>query len=202
MLALMLFVVVVGIAIISVSIMPVGVVSAQQPTGVLPTVTGTPKGPVISVRPQEQDQVNVRAGPGTTYPKVGVLIIGQQMPAKGRSVGGDWIMIEYPGVLGGIGWVYAPLVTLLGGEVPIVEPPPTPTPLHTPTIDPTLAARFIVTNVPTRLPTFTEPPPLILPTLSEGSTAGIGGGVPMGLVIIILAAGGIIVGLFSIAQGR
>ena len=175
---------------------------AQQPTAELPTVTGTPEGPVVVVRPQEQDQINVRAGPGTTYPKVGVLIIGQQAAAKGRSAGGEWIMIEYSGVQGSTAWVYAPLVSLQGGELPIMEPPPTPTPLYTPTIDPTLAARFVVTSAPTSLPTFTEPAPLKIPTYDQPSTSGLSGRVPMGLVIIVLAAGGIFIGLFTLAQRR
>jgi uncharacterized protein YraI len=178
------------------------IVLAQQPTIAVATVTGTPEGPVISVRPQEQDQVNVREGPGTTYPKVGVLLIGQTLPAKGKSAGGDWIMIEYPGVPGGTAWVYAPLVNLSGGELPIIEPPPTPTPMYTPTIDPTLAARFVITTQPTRFPTYTAPPPLNIPTIQAEPKSILPTGIPMGLIIIILFAGGLFIGLFTLAQGR
>ena len=179
-----------------------GFVQAQQPTIALATVTGTPEGPTVSVRAQEQDQVNVREGPGTTYPKVGVLLIGQTLAAKGKAVGGDWIQIEYPGVPGGLAWVYAPLVNLSGGELPIIEPPPTPTPMFTPTIDPTLAARFVVTTEPTRLPTFTAPPPLNIPTFQGETQEQMLTGIPMGLLIIILFAGGLFIGLFALAQGR
>lgn len=185
----------------SLLLLPETNVIAQQPTVAIPTVTGTPQGPVVSVRAQEQDQINIRSGPGTTYPKVGVLIINQTVPAKGRSVGGDWIMVEYPGVDGGVAWVYAPLVTLSGGELPIVEPPSTPTPLYTPTIDPTLAARFVVTAQPTRMPTFTPPSPLVIPEFEENSSLELPGNVPMGLVILVLGAGGIFIGLFTLAQG-
>lgn len=174
---------------------------AQLPTVAIATVTGTPTGAFITVK-MDQEQINVRSGPNTNYPKVGVLLPGQTAPAKGRSEGGLWIMIEYAGVPGGTAWVYAALVNLSGGNLPIVEPPPLPTAQYTQTIDPTLAAQFIVTSVPTRLPTYTAPPPLSIPTFVDQSAGTQGGGVPMGLVIIILAGVGLIVGLFSLSQGR
>lgn len=176
---------------------------AQMPTVDIPTVTGTPTGPMITVKSDaDQNQVNVRSGPGTYYDKVGVLLAGQQAPAKGKSVGGEWIWIVYPGVAGGSAWIYAPLVDLSPGNLPIVEPPPTPTPLVTPTIDPTLAAQFVITVAPTRLPTFTEPPPLTIPTFTVRDAVSAPGGVPMGLIIFFLAGMGVLVGLFTIAQRR
>ncbi len=114
-------------------------------------------------RDVDQEQVNVRAGPSTNYDIVGVLIVGQEVPALGRTVGGDWVQIAYPGVPEGVAWVYSPLVSV-SSDLPIVEPPPTPTPQTTPTIDPTLAAQFINEIPPTGLPTFTPPPPLVIPT--------------------------------------
>jgi hypothetical protein len=162
------------------------------------TVTGTPTGQFITVR-LDQEQINVRGGPGTAYPKVGVLLAGQQAPAKGVSSGGDWIMIEYQGIPGGLAWVYSPLVDPPKGQLPVVEPPPTPTPLYTPTIDPTLAAQFIVTSAPTRLPTFTPPPPLAIPTF-QAVAPGVASRLPMGLVIIVTIAIGIFLGLVSLFQ--
>ena len=74
-------------------------------------------------------RLNVRTGPGTDYDSIGVLIAGQVVPALGRSGGGSWIKIVYAGVADGVGWVYSPLVTLIeGGDLPVVEPPPTATP--------------------------------------------------------------------------
>lgn len=175
-------------------------VNPQQPTVALATVTGTPVGVTIIVK-MDQDHINVRSGPNVQYANVGVLLAGQEVPAKGRSVGGDWILIEYPGAPGNLGWVYSPLVDTKGGSLPVVEPPPTPTPAVTNTIDPTLAAQFIVTTVPTRLPTFTPPPPLVIPTFTSVNGMG-GAGLPMGLVIVALAALGIFLGLFALAQGR
>ncbi len=163
---------------------------AQQPTVAIPTVTGTPIGAIAVVYSEPEDQINVRSGPGTDYPKVGILLNRQQVPALGATPGGSWVQIIYPGVDGGVAWVYAPLVRIQG-ELPIVEPPPTPTPLVTPTIDPTLAAQFIVDIPATRLPTFTPPPPMVIPTFPAGESNTGTGGVPIGFVIIGLAVMGV-----------
>ena len=147
----------------------------QQPTVAVPTVTGTATGPIAVVYSDPEEQINVRSGPGLDYPKVGVLLNRQQVPALGRTPGGTWVEIIYPGVEGGVAWVYAPLVQIQGGELPVVEPPPTPTPLVTPTVDPTLAAQFVVEIPPTRMPTFTPPPLLVIPTFpAEEITTGTG----------------------------
>jgi hypothetical protein len=177
-------------------------VSFQQPTGEIATVTSTPQGPMVTAREDGEAFVNLRSGPGLFYDKIGVLLAGQQVPAKGRSSGGDWILVEYPGVPGGVAWVYAPFVNLSPGELPMVEPPPTPTPLVTSTIDPTLAAQFVVTSEPTRLPTFTIPPPLVIPTYTVEARYGILSKIPLGLIIISFAAIGILLGLFALSQGR
>ena len=175
-------------------------VAAQQPTGSVPTVTSTPVGATINVTYPEQ--INVRSGPSSyLYTAIGVLLSGQVAPALGRSPGGDWIQIRYDGVPGNIGWVYAPLVGLsANANLAIVEPPPTPTPATTPTIDPTLAAAFIPQFTPTRLPTFTPSGILVIPTYeSVGERAG---GVPLGLVIVLLLLIGSYGGLISYLRGR
>jgi hypothetical protein len=100
-----------------------------------------------------------------------------------------------------VGWVYAYLVTVTG-NLPIVEPPPTPTPRVTPTIDPTLASQFIINVAPTRLPTFTPPPPLVVPTFTmvipDQSTARL----PMGFIIIGLGVVGLFGVIISLLRGR
>ena len=175
-------------------------VYAQQPTGAVPTVTGTPSGARVTVN-LDQDFVNVRSGPSSYfYPRVGVLLAGQSAPALGRSPGGDWIQIGYTGAPGNVGWVYAPNVSLLSaGFLPDVEAPPTPTPLATPTIDPTLAAAFIVAETPTRLPTFTPPAPLSIPTFVDETTEN-ASRIPMGLVIFGLMVVGILGALISMSR--
>jgi len=167
---------------------------AQQPTGSIATVTGTPIGSYIIVN-ADQDQINVRGGPGTDYAAVGVLVTGELVSAKGRSSAGLWIQIAYPGVQGGLAWVYSPLVTIFqANSLPIIEPPPTPTLRVTPTIDPTLAAQFVLEVPATRQPTFTAPPPLVIPVF-EQSTSSQPGGIPIGMYITALG----LLGLFGAA---
>lgn len=180
--------------LIYLTIAPVAIASPVkiQADTPFPTVTGTPMGPIIIV----PDQVNVRTCPSTNCDLVGVLIAGQRASAIGKSSGGDWIQIIYPGVPGNVAWVYSANVVLEAGQslLPIVEPPPTPTPRVTPTVDPTLAAQFNLGSVaPTRLPTFTPAPPIIQPTI-EPDRNGHGIGFPPILAIIAFS----VVGLFGL----
>jgi uncharacterized protein YraI len=164
--------------------------SNQQPTVNIPTVTGTVTGPIAIVYSDPEDQINVRSGPDVFYPKVGVLINRQEVPALARTEGGSWVMIVYPGVPEGVAWVYAPYVRVTG-ELPIVPKPPTPTPATTPTIDPTLASQFISEIPPTRKPTFTPAPPLVIPTFQAVDISSSTGGLPSGFIILGLASVGI-----------
>ncbi len=173
----------------------------QQPTVAIPTVTGTPTGPIAIVYADPEEQINVRSGPGTDYPKVGVLLNRQSVPALGATPGGSWVQILYPGVDEGVAWVYAPLVRV-DGVLPIVEPPPTPTPLVTPTIDPTLASQFIVDIPATRLPTFTPPPPLVIATFPANEVNTGAAGVPIGFVITGLTVIGIFGLIISLLRRR
>ncbi len=173
--------------------------AAQQPTGNIPTVTGTASGPFITVI--SPDGANVRTGPSSyDYAEIDWLPEKGTAPAIGRSPAQEWIQIVDLSVPGGVGWVYAPLVSLSPGFLPIVEPPPTATPRTTPTINPTYAAAFQVQTTPTRLPTFTPPPPLA--TLNFELAAKTGSLVPMGFVILGLALIGILGAVISFLRGR
>jgi uncharacterized protein YraI len=165
------------------------------------TVTSSPFGIMATVN-QDQEQINVRGGPSQDYPIVGVLQQGERVPALGRSIGGDWVEIAYPIVDGGVAWVYSYYVSISGGELPIIIPPPTPTPLVTPTIDPTLAAQFIIEIGPTRLPTFTQPAPVSIPTFSTDQSSNAGSGLPAGFIIIGLGVVGIFGLIISVFRGR
>jgi hypothetical protein len=148
-----------------------------------------------------EPEINIRSGPGRSYDTVGILGRGQWVLALGRTPGGDWIQIAYPGAPGGVAWVYAYLAEVTG-ELPIVMPPPTPTPRTTPTIDPTLAAQFIIEVPPTRLPTFTPPPPLTLPTFPPEMPVRGSGGQPIGLVIVTLGVIGMLGAVISLLRRR
>ena len=176
------------------------IAQAQQPTGSVPTVTGTPSGAIVTVF-QDLPFVNVRSGPSSYfYPRVGILLSNQSAPALGRSPGGDWIMIGYVGAPGNVGWIYSPNVSLLSQTfLPVVDAPPTPTPLATPTIDPTLAAAFIIPETPTRLPTFTPPAPLDIPLFVDESAAS-ANRFPMGLAIFSLGVIGLVGALISMVR--
>ncbi len=129
-------------------------VLAQQPTGSIPTVTGTPEGPIITVY-QNYPVIHVYAGPST-----------------------------FPGAI-----------------LPIIEVPATPTPFSTPTIDPTLAAAFIGQQTPTRLPTFTPPPPLDRPSFSDVPNTS-ATNIPAGLLILSLGLFGFFGAVISYLRGR
>ncbi|RJP54265.1 MAG: SH3 domain-containing protein [Anaerolineaceae bacterium] len=176
-------------------------VQAQQPTGSVPTVTGTPRGPYITVN-LDVDFVNVRSGPSEYfYPKIGILLRGQTAPALGRSPDGAWIQVYYVGVPGNTGWIYAPNVSLNStGFLPFVEPPPTPTPPATPTINPTLEAAFVQPQTPTRLPTFTPPAPVENLIFADNSEAA--SRVPLGLIVLVLGVVGILIAVISFLRGR
>lgn len=176
-------------------------VQAQQPTGSVPTVTGTPRGPYVTVN-LDLDFVNVRSGPSEYfYPKIGILMRGQSAPALARSTDGSWIQIYYLGVPGNVGWIYAPNVSLTSsGFLTIVEAPPTPTPPATPTINPTLEAAYIQPQTPTRLPTFTPPAPLENLVFTDNTDSA--SRVPLGLVVLSLMVVGVIIGVISFLRGR
>ena len=132
-------------------------------------VASTPSGIYIIVT--YTDQINIRGGPSTVYyPIVGHLLPGDIAPALGVSSGREWVQIAYPQAPGGVGWVYAIYVTLSGGEPLVVEVPATPTPPVTATINATLAAAFNFQPTPSRLPTFTPPPPLTVPQFTDVAT--------------------------------
>jgi hypothetical protein len=173
---------------------------AQMPTVDIPTVTSTPRGPyiVVNALTANDPQINVRAGPSVLTEQVGVLLVGQEAPALGKY--GDWVLIEYP-VPSGTAWVFGNLVSLFGGDLPEVEPPATSTPNATRTVDPTLAAQFLTTPLATRMPTFTEPAPLEVPTYTM-DTGAAAAGVPMGLIIVGLGSLGLFLIVIAVISGR
>lgn len=162
---------------------------AQAQSGVVVTVTYS-------------EPINVRGGPSTVYyPIVGRVFPGDVLPALGVSPGREWVQVSYPDAPGGVGWLYATYVTVSGGELKVVEPPPTSTPIATATINPTFAAAFIFQPTPSRMPTFTPPPPLVAPQFTDGAT-GRPVGLAPGMIVLLLVVIAIVVLMITFALNR
>jgi hypothetical protein len=173
---------------------------AQQPTGSIPTVTGTAVGATVKVY-ADRDIIEVYAGPDSyLYPPVGILVAGEEAPALGYSLDGDWIQIVYLGTPAGVGWIYAPYVSITPGfTLPVIAAPPTATPRVTPTINPTTAAAYGLQLTPERLPTFTQAAPVEVPEFGAESDGR--ARVPVGFLILVLALLGILGAIISFVRG-
>ena len=188
------------ISLLALFSLPARNVYAQQPTGSVPTVTGTPAGPFVTVY-SDQLFIDVYSGPSMyDYDRIGILASGEQAPALAHSLDGNWIEIVYLGVPGGKGWIYGPLVKISPGSLPKMAAPPTSTPLTTPTLNPTYVAAYGLNLEPTRLPTFTPPSPLEIPTFAPNT--GGGSKIPYGFVILIIAFIGILGAVISFLRGN
>ncbi len=79
--------------------------------------------------------LNVRQGPGTNYPVVGVLSQGDQVPLVGRNADSSWWAVAYGS---GTAWVFAGLTTTEGSteRLPLVAAPPPPPATNTPVVTP------------------------------------------------------------------
>ncbi len=77
-----------------------------------PTSTPRPK-PIVIIN----NNMNVRAGPGTNYSIIGAATLSQQFVITGKNPAGDWWEIDYNRKKG---WIYSPLVTAMNAErVPV-----------------------------------------------------------------------------------
>ncbi len=162
----------------------------------------------IEVLQTGEGDVNVRSGPGTDYVLVGVLVAGQTSPIVGRNPQGTWFEIKYVGGPGGLGWVYKPLVHVVGdlNTMPTIVPPPTPTllPTTTPAPGETQGTLFDSTATPilNRLPTFTAPAVALAPTLLPAQGLSSGGAFPPAVLIIVLFVLGTLGILLSLLRLR
>ncbi len=101
-----------------------------------PPDPATPTGRVVGTQ-----SLNIRSGPGTAFPVVGVARLGDEGELVGRSADGRWWAASVPTAPGGVGWASADFVLATNAEnVPVMQgpppPPPTPTPLPRPTATP------------------------------------------------------------------
>ncbi len=158
------------------------------------------------VRVEIFQQTNVRAGPGTMYDQVGVLIAGQTSEVLGRSPDSAWIKIVHIGAPEGTGWVFRELVNLVADlpTLATIEPPPTPTLPPTPTAEIFTTPDADGTQVaePNFLPTFTPPAAVVRPTLLpvQGTRQVVS--FPPAVLIIVLFVLGAFGGLVSLMRAR
>ncbi|MEZ4860763.1 MAG: SH3 domain-containing protein [Caldilineaceae bacterium] len=106
------------------------------PTGIMGRVTLT------------DNRLNLRAGPGTTYPIVGKAEPASTWQITGRSALDDWVQIESSDS-SGAAWAAAAYLSVIIGnlnDAPVItDLPPAPTPTATPLLAPTVAAAAATT---------------------------------------------------------
>lgn len=100
------------------------------PTTALPTVeilqTSTPSKPMISA----SQNTNCRSGPGSIWPIVSALMVGDTVEVRGKNDTGKWWYIEDPDSANDSCWVWTDTTTVVGNtsNLPIIPTPFTPTP--------------------------------------------------------------------------
>lgn len=88
----------------------------------------TPTGRVVGTQ-----ALNIRSGPGTVFPVIGVARLGDEGELVGRSADGRWWAVAIPSAPGGVGWASADFVLATNAEnVPVMQGPPPPAPTATP----------------------------------------------------------------------
>lgn len=155
---------------------------ASQPSATLPgatllnaalTLSPSPTGMLIrtisptlasNVYATSSDTLNIRYGPGTEFPRVGVMIAGQAYPVMRRHTQFKWIEIAYSGVAGGRGWVFLDAVKITGNLQSV--PSTSATTFGYPTL--TATQNMVVT----------VQPPWIASTVASVSTDGTGNNDP------------------------
>jgi PKD repeat protein/uncharacterized protein YgiM (DUF1202 family) len=109
----------------------------ETPTEPIPA-TPTPTPGSEKATATATTDLNIRSGPGITYPVLGVLLAGQSAQITGISPDGGWWRIQFSGTVDEVGWVSAKYVVAENtSNVPVVQipaqtaapaPAPTPTP--------------------------------------------------------------------------
>jgi N-acetylmuramoyl-L-alanine amidase len=92
--------------------------SSQPQTTALPTNTPRGTGPTALVT---VSSLNVRQGPGVSYPPVGYLAYGEQVQIVGRNTDSSWWAIPFEG---GTAWILSEFTSVDGdtSQVPLAAP--------------------------------------------------------------------------------
>ena len=128
-------------------------ISASNTQGVQVIANPPPAAPVAPAPPPAGgpvatavDYVNVRTGPGSTYPVLGIASPGASAEVSGKSADGAWWQVKVPTqyVASGFGWVSASyVITSNTDSVPVVDAPPPPVVESTPVPPATVACQLV-----------------------------------------------------------
>lgn len=117
------------------------------PTPEVPTPTSTPAPPQVVVT---ADLVNLRAGPGTNYPRVGQARQGQVFDILGKNPKGSWFQISVNGktvwIINDARWTKPQgdmNAVTVAENIPTPPPTPKPRPTATPRPTPTPAPSYL-----------------------------------------------------------
>jgi uncharacterized protein YraI len=140
---------------------------SDTPTPTLSGETAIPGGPPVAVTTTD---LNVREGPGESYPVLGLLPVNTQVERTGKDATGDWWQVVYPPGTGQRAWIFAPFTRASNtDDVPVIETPVPPAPTDTPTAAPTTTTQ--PTNTPTTTATVTPTPTTVVaPVVEFGAT--------------------------------
>ncbi len=120
----------------------VPVIASPTPAATVPPPPPPPAGAPVATA---VDYVNVRTGPGTSYPILGVASPGMSSEVTGKSSDGAWWQVKIPSQYSstGLGWVSASyVVTANTDSVPVVSAPPPPAVEPTPVPPATVACQL------------------------------------------------------------
>lgn len=106
----------------------------RRETQATPTPTPTPTQQVAEAKPEAvvtNSLLNVRAGPGTNYARVGQVRQGTKLEIVGRNAEETWIAVVTPE--GAEAWIILTYVSINVSvrDLPLIEAPPAPTPQPT-----------------------------------------------------------------------
>lgn len=134
--------------------------ATQAPSATPQPLTPTPEPATATPEPQQarvvaDNAVNLRSGPGRTYPVIGQIRAGQELTIIARNASGDWWQLAWDGQ--GQGWVAGTVVRVLGPidtvavaqNIPTPPPQPTaaPRPTAAPTTPPQPSTQYVVKSV-------------------------------------------------------
>jgi Tol biopolymer transport system component/uncharacterized protein YraI len=118
----------------------------DSPAGQLPaTVNGSSQdngNEITATVTLTDSRLNIRSGPGTSYPIVGKAIAAEVLVVAGRDSASRWIQVQTPRLTGNTGWVSVEFVNLSVDvkNIPVVEVQNAPSVLPTPTPEGTTVA--------------------------------------------------------------